>query len=183
MSQETRKVLEMLAAGQITADDAEKLLEKLGAAASRPAAPGANEATAGPEGQSVHERLGEIGDQVRERVGNVAEGKSGQTRVWGWRIPARDEAPAPGQKLRFLRVVVDSPGHDQVNIRVPLAFVRAGMKLMGVIPAQVSEKLAEKGIDLAALRDLKGGELVDELKDLHVDVDTENGEKVRVYCE
>lgn len=57
------------------------------------------------------------------------------------------------------------------------------MKLLGVIPPQASAKLAEKGIDLNALRDLKGGELVDELKDLHVDVDSQNGEKVRVYCE
>jgi len=159
MSQETRKVLEMLAAGQITAEDAEKLLEKLDASASSPAAPGADQAASGPEGKSATQR------------------------VWGWRIPARDETPAPGQKLRFLRVMVDSPGHEQVNVRVPLAFLRAGMKLMGVLPPQVSAKLEEKGIDLAALRDLKGGELVEELKDLLVDVDSPNGEKVRVFCE
>jgi hypothetical protein len=61
--------------------------------------------------------------------------------------------------------------------------VRAGMMLLGVIPPHVSEKLAEKGIDLAALRDLKGAELVEELKDLHIDVDSKNGERVRIYCE
>jgi len=139
MSEETKKVLEMVAAGQITADDAEKLLEKLGASGHATAAPAATE-----------------------------------------------EAPGAGQKLRYLRIVVEKPDRDpgdQVNIRVPLAFLRAGMKLLGVIPPQVSEKLAEKGIDLAALRDLKRGELVDELKDLHVDVDSKNGEKVRIYCE
>ncbi len=136
MSEETKKVLEMVASGQITAEDAEKLLEKLGARGSTSAAPSPSE-----------------------------------------------EAAGVAPKLRFLRVVVDSPGRDQVNVRVPLAFLRAGMKLLGVIPPQVSEKLAEKGIDLAALRDLKGGELVDELRDLHVDVDSKNGEKVRVYCE
>lgn len=136
MSEETKKVLEMVASGQITAEDAEKLLEKLGARGSTPATPSPSE-----------------------------------------------EAASAAPKLRFLRVVVDSPDRDQVNVRVPLAFLRAGMKLLGVIPPQVSAKLAEKGIDLAALRDLKGGELVDELKDLHVDVDSKNGEKVRVYCE
>ena len=136
MSQETKKILEMLAAGQITADDAEKLLEKLVASGPAPASP-----TASAEGSGT------------------------------------------AQKLRFLRVVVDSPNRDQVNIRVPLSFLRAKMMLLGVIPPRVSEKLAEKGIDLAALRDLKGGELVDELKDLHVDVDNKNGEKVRVFCE
>jgi hypothetical protein len=159
MSQETKKVLEMLASGQITADDAEKLLEKVGASGPAPATPAASAEASGPEGKSESQR------------------------VWGWTIPSRDEAPAPGQKFRLLRIVVDKPGDDQVNIRVPLAFLRAGMKLLGVIPPQVSEKLAEKGIDLAALRDLKGGELVDELKDLHVDVDSKNGEKVRIFCE
>jgi hypothetical protein len=138
MSQETRKVLEMLASGQITAEDAEKLLEKLSGSAgpSTPVLPGA----ASPDGGG-----------------------------------------AP--KFRFLRVVVDSPDRDQVNIRVPLSFLRAGMKLLGVIPPQVSEKLAAKGVDLSALRDLKGGELVDEIKELHVDVDGKDGEKVRVFCE
>jgi hypothetical protein len=159
MSQETKKVLEMLAAGQITADDAEKLLEKLGTSGSAPATPPASEEAPAPEG------------------------KSKSRRVWGWTIPARHEAPAPGLNLRFLRIIVDSPDRDQVNIRVPLSFLRAKMMLLGVIPPHVSEKLAEKGIDLAALRDLEGGRLVDELKDLHIDVDSKNGEKVRIYCE
>jgi hypothetical protein len=157
MSLETKKVLEMLTSGQITADDAERLLEKLGVSGPTPATPSASED--GPE----------------------SEGKSAPQRVG--RVPARDEPSATGRNLRFLRVLVDSPDRDQVNIRVPLQFVRAGMKLLGVIPPQVSAKLAEKGIDLAALRDLKGGELVDELKDLHVDVDSKNGEKVRIFCE
>jgi hypothetical protein len=149
----------MLASGQITADEAEKLLEKLGASGPAAAAPAASEEASGPEG------------------------KPNSRRVWGWTIPSRDEAPAPGQKLRFLRIMVDSPDRDQVNVRVPLAMLRTGIKLLAVLPPKVSERLAEKGIDLAALRDLKGGELVDELRDLHVDVDSKNGEKVRIYCE
>ena len=159
MSQETKKVLEMVASGQITAEDAEKLLEKLGANGPGPAPSAASEPSP------------------------ATEGKPSSQRVWGWTIPRRDEASAPGQKYRFLRIVVDKPDDDQVNIRVPLAFMRAGMKMLGVIPPQASAKLAEKGIDLAALRDLKGGELVDELKDLYIDVDSKNGEKVRIFCE
>ncbi len=159
MSQETKKVLEMLASGQISADDAEKLLEKLGAsgpARPRPRLPRA------PRGSRANPLLNALG------MGEFPPA----TTLLLW-----------AEKLRFLRVVVDSPDRDQVDIRVPLQFVRAGMKLLGVIPPQVSAKLAEKGIDLAALRDLKGGELVDELQDLHVDVDSKNGEKVRIYCE
>ena len=178
MSKETKKVLEMLVAGQITADDAEKLLEKLGASGPGAAAPGAPEDASEAADKTVQERVRDAG----ERVQGAAEDKSSQ-RVWGWKFSSRDEAAASGQKLRFLRIVVDKPGDDQVNIRVPLPFLRAGMKLLGVIPPPVSERLAEKGIHIAALSDLKGAELVDELKDLHVDVDNKNGEKVRIYCE
>ena len=134
MSQETKKVLEMLASGQITASDAEKLLEKLG--------------TSGPAAAAASE-------------GNAT----------------------PAQKLRFLRVVVDSPDRDQVNVRVPLAILRTGIKLLAVLPPKVSERLADQGIDLSALRDLPREELVEHLKDLHIDVDSKNGEKVRVFCE
>jgi hypothetical protein len=134
MSQETKKVLEMLASGQITADDAERLLEKLGASGPAPAA-------------------------------------------------ASEENAAPAQKPRFLRVVVDSPDRDQVNLRVPLAILRTGIKLLAVLPPKVNERLADEGIDLSALRDLPREELVEHLKDLHVDVDSKNGEKVRIFCE
>src|SRR5208283_4547778 len=139
MSQETKKVLEMLASGQITADDAEKLLEKLGAGGPTQPTPGASE-----------------------------------------------EASGPGPKLRYLRIAVDKPDHgegDQVNIRVPLAILRTGIKLLAVLPPKVSEKLVEGGIDLSALRNLHREELVEQLRDLHVDVDSKNGEKVRIYCE
>ena len=159
MSQEIKKVLEMLAAGQITADDAEKLLEKLGANGPAHGAPAGSGEASG------------------------AEEKSGFRRTWAWTIPSREEPPAPGQKPRFLRVVVDSPDRDQVNVRVPLAILRTGIKLLAVLPPKVSERLAEKGIDLSALRDLQREELVEHLRELHVDVDSKNGEKVRIFCE
>ena len=181
MSEETKKVLQMVASGQITADDAEKLLEKLGTSGSNPATPTASDQAPAPEDKSVADS---VRATVHRGIGDVKqEARSKSRRVWGWTIPAREESAPTEPKLRFLRVTVDSPDRDQVNVRVPLAFLRAGMKLLGVIPPQVSENLAEKGIDLSALRDLKGGELVDELKELHVDVDSKNGEKVRIYCE
>jgi len=177
MSEETKKVLEMVASGQITADDAEKLLEKLGASAP---------STSPASGQAPAPQDKSVADGIRADLhGRLDEAKQGvqskPPRVGEWAI--RGESASAESKLRFLRVTVDSPDRDQVNVRVPLAFLRAGMKLIGVIPPQVSEKLAEKGIDLSALRDLKGGELVDELKDLHVDVDSKDGEKVRIFCE
>jgi hypothetical protein len=137
MSAETRKVLEMLEAGQISASDAEKLLEKV----ARESSPGAD-APAGHESSS-----------------------------------------AQPQKLRFLRVLVENPKSEQVNVRIPLAFLRSGWKLLAVLPPRVNERLAEKGIDLSAIAALKGEELEEALRDLHINVDGPEGNKVQVFCE
>jgi len=137
MSAETRKVLEMLEAGQINAADAEKLLEKVARASSA-----AGESQLGQESPS-----------------------------------------APAHKLRYLRVLVENPKSEQVNVRIPLAFVRSGMKLLAVLPPRVNDKLAEKGVDLSALAELKGEELEQALRDLHVNVDGPEGNKVQVFCE
>ncbi len=128
MSAETKKVLEMVAEGKITADEAEKLLDKLGSAAD-----------AKPEAES-----------------------------------------APGQ--RYLRILVDKPGHDQINIRMPLSLLRTS-KLIGILPLKVSSRLAEQGIDLSALCALKNGELADALQSLNLNVERGDGKKVRIYCE
>jgi polyhydroxyalkanoate synthesis regulator phasin len=138
MSAERRKVLEMLAEGKITAEDAEKLLDKL-------AAPGAE-----PE---------------------VAKEK------------ASEESSSEAKKQRYLRIVVDSPDRDQVNLRVPLAFMRTGMKLLAVIPPRVAEKLSAHGIDLSALAAVKGEDLTQVLQELNVNVDRADGKKVRIFCE
>src|SRR5271166_3764690 len=79
MSVETRKVLEMLAAGKITSEDAERLLDKLAA--------------------------------VRES----AEG----------RAPENQESCGATPVRKYLRIVVNGDGKD-VNMRVPLSFVRTG---------------------------------------------------------
>jgi hypothetical protein len=137
MSAETRKVLEMLKAGQISAEDAEKLLEKL------------------DRGSSAG-----------------ADGHAGQ-----------EPSPSQGQKLRFLRVLVENPQSEQVNVRIPLTFLRSGIKVLAVLPRHVNEKLAEQGVDLSALAELKGEELEQALRDLLVDVDGPEGKKVQVFCE
>ena len=98
-----------------------------------------------------------------------------------------------GQKsnLKYFRVVVE-PGAgaagERVNIRVPIALIRAGMKLTSLIPThasdQVNEALREKGIDFD-VRNLKPEdfeELVQALSDLEVDIQG-GKEKVHVYVE
>jgi hypothetical protein len=147
MSAETRKVLEMLAAGKITSDDAERLLDKL--ASTNPELEGTNKATAA---------------YVLE-PGSTAGPKAQPTAA------------------KFLRVLIDSgEGHD-VNVRIPLVFLRSGVRFFGMLPPKVAEKLNNKGINFDFLSSLRGEELNEALNALHVDIDTDEGQHVRVFCE
>jgi hypothetical protein len=135
MSNDRRKILEMLAEGKITADDADRLLGKIGG---RGGGDGSDEP-----------------------------------------IPSTQ----PNQPLKYLRVLVDSDGGDKVNVRVPIPLVRTGLLLTALIPAAASEGLRKQGIDLSGLSGLNGDELVEALRELNVDVDSANGDSVRVFCE
>ena len=83
--------------------------------------------------------------------------------------------------LKYLRVLVD--GNDKVNVRVPIGLIRTGIKLSTLMPLSASEHLSDQGIDLAQFNDLDGEELMEALRDLQVDVETEEGDVVRVFCE
>ena len=99
------------------------------------------------------------------------------------------------QPPKYLRVVVQpnpdggtEAGAEHVNIRVPMALMRAGIKLTSLIPPkaadQVNETLREKGIDMD-LRNLKAEDLeplVDALSDLEINVES-GKEKVHIYVE
>ena len=102
-------------------------------------------------------------------------------------------APAAADKaVKYLRVLVDSDdpldGPTKVNVRVPMQLLRAGVRLTGVIPShareQVNDALRKEGIpfDINKLTPDNLEELVEELRDLSVDVDNDKA-KVRVFCE
>ena len=138
MSEETRKVLEMLAEGKINADQAEKLLEKLTASASSQTPP----------------------------------------------AEKREESSETGaKKPRFLRIIVDKPGHDQVNIRMPLSLTRKGSRLLAVLPPRVTEKLTELGIDLTALASGDDKEWAEAIETANINIQKGDGRKVQVFCE
>ncbi len=92
-----------------------------------------------------------------------------------------DSGDRPSAPLKYLRVVVD--GNDKVNVRVPIGLIRTGIKLTTLMPLSASEHLSEHGIDLAQFNNLDGEELVEALRDLKVDVDSEDGDVIRVFCE
>ncbi len=93
------------------------------------------------------------------------------------------EQPARKGTPRYLRVVVDSSDGDKVNVRVPMSLIRTGLKLSSLMPAEAASAVQEKGIDLSVLKDLDGEELVEALRELTVDVDSADGDKVRVFTE
>ena len=142
MIENRKRVLDMLAEGKITSDEAERLLYAI----DRPPA-------------------------------------SSET---------AEEQPRPAAK--YLRVVVEpgvdggGNGGERVNIRIPMALIRAGVKLAALMPADaatgINEALRTKGLDLD-VRSLKTDELdklIDALRDLEVDVDSPD-ERVRIYVE
>jgi hypothetical protein len=96
---------------------------------------------------------------------------------------------------KFIRVMVDAkegkndkPVH--VNVRVPIALLRAGVRLASLVPAvaqdRVNEELRKNGVDFD-IRQIKPenlNEVIDQLQDLTIDVDQEEDDvKVRVFCE
>ncbi len=89
-----------------------------------------------------------------------------------------DRKPGP---LKYLRVVVD--GSDKVNIRVPIGLIRTGIKLTTLMPLSASKHLSEHGIDLSQFNNLDGDDLMEALRDLKVDVDSKDGDIIRVFCE
>ncbi len=84
---------------------------------------------------------------------------------------------------RYLRVVVDSADGDKVNVRVPMSLLKTGIKLSALVPGNAAEQMSSHGFDLSQLSKLDGDELIEALSDLQVDVDSANGDKVRVFTE
>ena len=107
--------------------------------------------------------------------------------------PVAEAAPGPLRSPpKFLRVEMDAdrPGRDpaRVNVRVPMALLRAGVKLSYLMPqdarAQVNAAFAKHGIafDIDKLKPENVDDLVSQLADVSIDMRNERS-KVRVFCE
>jgi len=161
MSEDTRRVLDLLAQGKITVEEADQLLAALKSASDKEAAPPKPDAA----------------DPQKPKYIRIAVRK---TRSWPG-VPAGDhEAWAwPG--------FVGKERTKEVNIRVPLSVVRGGMRLGAIVPGlsdRVASKLREQGIDLD-LAKMDGAQiesLLRDLGDLTIDVD-EGRHQVRISCE
>jgi hypothetical protein len=93
---------------------------------------------------------------------------------------------SPRKLPKYLFVKVNEEDGDNVNIRIPMKLISAGIKLTSLIPqsaqSKINEKLEEKGVDF----DIKNisqeslFELVDALTEFEVNV--EGKETVKIYC-
>lgn len=100
-----------------------------------------------------------------------------------------DPTPLLNALPRFLHVKVDGEEGEKVDVKVPLALVRSGLKLTSLIPPQamdqINTQMAESGmsIDFSNFKPEDIDELIEALREMEINVDGKNGEKVRVYAE
>ena len=151
MSEDRGRILNMLAEGKITAEEAERLLDALDARAGAAPAP-------------------------------PAPGESAETGVHGDPSPLIEALP------KYLYVKVEAANGDNVDVKIPIALVRSGLKLTSLIPPQamdqINSSMSEHGmsVDFSNLKPEDIDDLVVALRQMEVSVDSANGDKVRVYC-
>lgn len=89
---------------------------------------------------------------------------------------------------KFLYVKVVGDKGENVDVKVPLALVRSGLKLTSLIPPQamdqINSEMSQHGmsIDFNNLKPEDIDELVSALREMEVNVVGDKGETVKVYC-
>jgi hypothetical protein len=107
----------------------------------------------------------------------------------------RDQPEPPARakaRPRYLRVLIEEAAEDdgagRINIRVPLQLLRAGVKLVSLVPppalARANLELGKAGVpmDLTQLKPQDIEALIEQLDDVTVDI-LEPGSKVQIFCE
>jgi hypothetical protein len=158
MNENRRQILEMLAAGKITADEAERLLAALEPEPSVASRAYANGGSASKDAANT---------RVRTRAKYLRVQVEADESMTGMKGPTTVNVRVPMQLLRAgvrLAGLIPLQAHDQLDE----AFSRHG------IP-----------ITLSQIKPENLEELIDHLEDLTVDVDGKDGNttKVRVFCE
>jgi hypothetical protein len=152
MSENQKKILQMLAEGKLSVDEASRLLYLTGDA-SRTNEP-SKESVPKSDPKYLYVKV-----EPKEGHSSGAE--------W-WRHGEHD----PGR----------------VNVRIPVALIRAGMKLTALMPAHVADDvnkaMNDKGVkfDVRNLKDQDIEQLIGALRDTEINVDSEEA-TIKVYAE
>jgi hypothetical protein len=151
MSDDIKRVLDLLAEDKITVDEAAQLLDAIRGANDRSATSDGADAASNPRAPRF----------LRINVHKASRNRDDQ----------HSHAGEP----------------RDVNIRVPLTFVRSGMRLGAIVPGlgdRITAKARERGIDLD-LNKMDAAQIHAMLRDLGemtIDVD-EGRQQVRIFCE
>jgi hypothetical protein len=147
MNEDSRRILDLLAQGKITVDEAQQLLSAIQA----------------------------------------------QSADSGSAAPPAGDSTGDTQRPRFLRIAVLEAAHNgkpekKVNIRVPLAIIRGGIRLGALIPG-LGDKLNARvhmghgiNLDMSKLDPAELENVLKGLDDMTIDVD-EGQKKVQFHCE
>lgn len=156
MNEDRKRILGMLAAGTITADEAEMLLDALGTPAAD-TAPGA--ASAGAGGTA---------DATSAAVGAASPGT------------ARAALP----KYLYVRVTGDDRVDVKVPLGLLKAGLKLTSVIPPQAMDQINESMSQSGmsIDLDNLKPEDIEEIVNELREMEVTVEDKNGNHVQVWC-
>lgn len=183
MGDDRNRILDLLATGKITAEEAGRLLDALDRAAGKndPTEAAAAAAKTGwPKFFAASGKPGGAGSVAGTSSGSGAGGTAGAGNAGG---SSRGSGNA-----KFLFVKVLSTKGDNVNVKIPLGVIRAGLKLTTLIPKpaadQINKAMEEKGMafDLNSLKPEDLQELIDALAEMEIEVDANNGDTVRVYA-
>jgi hypothetical protein len=163
MSDDSRRVLDMLSQGKITVEEADQLLAAL--AAQSAATPAGAPATGGAAPKYLRIAI------TRTR-GAMTEEEGRRRSAW-W--------PGHGGEER----------KKEVTVRVPIALLKNGMRLGAILPGVAGERLQarlrERGvdIDLSKLDAATIDELVREFGEMNIDIDSGHSRKaqIRITCE
>jgi hypothetical protein len=94
--------------------------------------------------------------------------------------------PKPMPKFMYVKVI--GKENDNVDVKIPLSLVRAGMRFTSLIPpiavAHINESMGKHGMnfDLNSIKAEDIDALITGLTEMEVNVQSKTGDNVRVYC-
>jgi len=168
MGDDRNRILDLLASGRISTEEATRLLDALDAKA------GKND---GDEEAAATAKTG--------WPKFFASGDKDDTKT---DADAKSDKAGSGAAPKYMYVKVVSQKGDNVNVKIPLGLLKAGIKLTALIPKpateQINKAMAEKGMDfdINNLRPQDLEELVEAMREMEIEVDSNNGDTVRVYA-
>ncbi|MEW5924259.1 MAG: hypothetical protein AB1746_09750 [Candidatus Zixiibacteriota bacterium] len=129
--------------------------------------------------EQAEKLLDAIGEKSQDVKPEVKEEKTGNK-----------EQSKSGEKPKCLRIMVTGKHGkgDNVNIRIPLQLIRAGVKMKSLLPFEVREKLSTKmkinnvDWDIKNMDEESMNDFFKSLKEMSIDID-EDDETVKIFCE